>query len=278
MLAASKNENPDVIAMLANSGADLKAQDINGSSPLAAAENPNPTVMTSILPPISDTKGNKEAFVPTVTLEKAPNLYRSIEDARKPPTDDELCVVTSAQKLLGKPPDAKVTVNGRRFSLDCIGTVSAVFFDMGIDVTKDFNKYSGNGVDRLYKTLKDLKVLHRDKYPRIGDVIIWDNTWDAHHDGYRTYNPRTHTGLVVSVDDDGTIQYMHENLYKGVTVEVMNLLHPSVAWDANGKRLNSGLAIAAKKGGRKPRHWLSGDVFDTFGDVLNVKDYFSSTD
>jgi hypothetical protein len=79
--------------------------------------------------------------------------------------------------------------------------------------------------------------------------------------------------VVLAVDDDGTIHYVHENLFKGVMIEVMNLLQPAVARDANGKRLNSGLAITAKARGPKPKHWLSGDVFNTFGDVLRIKDY-----
>ena len=192
--------------------------------------------------------------------------------ARKPPTDDELLVIDSAKTLIGEPPNARVLVKGKQFTLDCIGTVSAIFYRMDIDVTKDFDKYSGNGVNRLYLTLKDLGVLHRDKYPRTGDVIVWDDTWDANGDGDRSDDPRTHAGIVLAVDDDGTIHYVHENLYKGVMIETMNLLQPTVATDASGKRLNSGMAIATVSGGPKPQHWLAGDVFDAFGDVLRIKE------
>ena len=76
------------------------------------------------------------------------------------------------------------------------------------------------------------------------------------------------------MDDDGTIYYAHENLYQGVMIEVMNLLHPDVAWDARGKAVNSGMAIPTSPGGPRPVHWLSGDVFDRFGDVLRLKSYF----
>jgi hypothetical protein len=199
-------------------------------------------------------------------------LYRSKEGARKPPTDDELLVIDSAKTLLGEPPNAKVLIKGKQFTLDCIGTVSAIFYRMDIDVTKDFDKYSGNGVSRLYMTLKDKGVLHRDMYPRTGDVIVWDNTWDANGDGDRTDDPTTHAGVVLAVDDDGTIHYVHENMFKGVIIEMMNLLQPTVASDDSGKRLNSGMAIATVAGGPKPEHWLSGDVFSAFGDVLRIKD------
>ncbi len=198
--------------------------------------------------------------------------YRSLEAARKPPTGYELSVVDSARTLIGEPPNAEVTVKGRRFTLDCIGTVRAIFYRMDIDVAKDFDEYSGNGVNRLYMTLKAFGALHRDKYPRVGDVVIWDNTWDANGDGYRTKDPRTHAGVVLAVDGDATIHYVHEDAFKGVIVDAMNLLEPTVARDENGKRLNSGLAVAAKPGGSKPEHWLSGDLFDVFGDVLRIKD------
>jgi hypothetical protein len=67
---------------------------------------------------------------------------------------------------------------------------------------------------------------------------------------------------------------VHENLYKGIMIETMNLLRPTVARDDQGKLINSGMAIASKPGGPAPAHSLSGDVFDCFGDVLGSKDYF----
>ena len=199
-------------------------------------------------------------------------LYRTIDAARSAPTDDELKVVASAKTLIGMAPDAKVVVNGKTFTLDCIGTVSAIFYRMSIDITKNFGKYSGNGVNCLYMTLKDNGVLHKDNYPRTGDVIVWDNTWDANDDSDRTNDPRTHAGVVLAVDDDGTIYYVHENMYKGVMIEFMNLLQPKLASDASGKRINSSLAIATASGGPKPERYLAGDVFDAFGDILRIKD------
>lgn len=201
-------------------------------------------------------------------------IYRTPELQQKPPTENELAVVASAKTLLGKPPNAKVTVNGRAFTLDCIGTVSAAFYGVSIDVTKDFDYYPGDGVNRLYMTLKERNAIHTDKYPRPGDVVIWDNTWDVTGDGDRIHDPRTHAGIVMAVDGDGTIYYLHENLNKGIVIETMNLLRPADAWDEQGKRINNGMAIASKPGGPRPEHSLSGDVFDCFGDVLGQRSYF----
>jgi hypothetical protein len=212
---------------------------------------------------------------PSSVSAKSMGLYRTPEEARQPPSDLELQVLDSAKTLLGKPPNARVVVNGREFVLDCIGTVSAIYYRLDIDVTKDFAKYSGNGVNRFYMSLKDQGVLHADRYPRPGDAIVWDNTWDANGDADRTNDPRTHAGIVLAVDDDGTIFYVHANLYRGVVIEVMNLLHPDLRTDDAGKLINSSMAIATVSGGPRPARWLAGDVFNTFGDVLRVKDYFA---
>jgi cell wall-associated NlpC family hydrolase len=211
---------------------------------------------------------------PSSISAEALGIYRTPEAMRKPPTDEELQVIDSAKTLLGQPPSSQVLVNGRKFTLDCIGTVSAIFYRLHIDVTKDFAKYTGTGVDRLFMSLREKGVLHTDKYPRPGDVVIWDNTWDANGDRDRTDDLRTHAGIVLAVDDDGTIHYIHENLHTGVVIEVMNLLHSDVYTDSSGKMLNSPLAIATTTGGPRPEHWVAGDLFDRFGDVLRVKNLY----
>ena len=201
-------------------------------------------------------------------------IYRTPEQQQMPPTPDELAVIASAKTLLGKPPNANVTVKGRAFTLDCIGTVSAAFYGVSLDVTKDFDCYPGDGVNRLYMTLQERNAIHTDRYPRPGDVVIWDNTWDARGDGDRIHDPRTHAGIVMAVDPDGTVYYLHENLHRGIVIETMNLLRPTDAFDDQGKRINSGMAISSKPDGPRPEHSLAGDVFDCFGDVLGQKSYF----
>ncbi len=212
---------------------------------------------------------------PSAVSAEARGLYRTTEACKAPPTRDELDVIDSAKTLLGQPPNAKVLVNGKRFVLDCIGTVSAIYYKLWLDLTKDFALYPGNGVNRLYRTLEAQRVLHGDRYPRPGDIVFWDNTWDANDNGDRTDDLKTHAGIVLAVDDDGTIHYVHENLYKGVVIEAMNLLRPDDARDESGKLLNSGMAIATASGGPRPTHWLSGDVFSRFGDALRVKGHFA---
>jgi hypothetical protein len=205
--------------------------------------------------------------------------YRSAEQAAQPLSKDEKAVLASARTLLGMGPESKVKVNGRTFVLDCIGTVSAIFYGMNVDVQKDFRRYNGDGVSRLYQSLKSLDTLHRDLYPRPGDIIFWDNTWDANGDGNLNDDPRTHAGIVMSVDEDGTIHYVHEHIIKGVTIEAMNLLHPRDYYDPQGRIINNAIAMNSGISRRKnPPHWTSGDLWDSFGDILRVRGHFAVAD
>jgi len=201
--------------------------------------------------------------------------YRSPEQLSAPPTTDELAVVASANTLVGMAPEASVVVNGRSFVLDCIGTVSAIFWGMNIDVRKDFARYYGDGVGRLYQSLQARGALHHDLLPRPGDIIFWSNTWDANADGRLDDDPLTHAGVVMAVDPDGTIHYVHEHVIKGVTVEVMNLQRPGDYYGPQGRIINSAMALNSGISRRdNPPHWTSGDLWESFGDVLRVKKYF----
>ena len=48
--------------------------------------------------------------------------------------------------VLGKD---SLDVRGKKFALDCTGVVLAIYHYAGLDLTRDFAKYSGNGVIRL---------------------------------------------------------------------------------------------------------------------------------
>jgi hypothetical protein len=190
-------------------------------------------------------------------------------------SDDEKNLRAAAENILGKAPESAVVVNGKTFTLDCIGAVQAVFFGVRLDVAKDFPRYSGNGVKRLYQTLKDRNLLHQNTYPRTGDVIFWDNTYDANGDGNLTNDPLTHAGVVLEVEEDGTIHYLHSHYRRGVIIEVMNLLRPADYYDTAGKKINSALAMGSGiTRPKNPDRWLSGDLWKSFGTILDTKDYF----
>jgi hypothetical protein len=204
----------------------------------------------------------------------APRPYRDPALAFAAPSEDEISVFASAQKFIGQPPSAAVSVRGRPFVLDCIGTVCAIYYDSGMDLTKDFASYTGNGVGRLYKSMMARGIVHEDRLPRPGDLIFWDNTWDANGNGDRTDDPLTHAGIVLSVDGDGGIRYVHEHLQKGVIVEAMNLRRPRDRLDESGTLINSALALASAPGETKAERRLAGELWRAFGDALSAKKYY----
>jgi len=138
------------------------------------------------------------------------------------PTKLQSVVVSGGLSLVGK---SELVVNGTRYPMDCTGVVRAAYAFGGVDLAHNFSKYGGNGVRRLYLTLRDEGLLYAVRYPALGDLVFWDNTYDANGNG-KADDDLTHVGLVVGVEPDGTIAYLHHNYRKGPIVEKMNLLCP----------------------------------------------------
>lgn len=177
-------------------------------------------------------------------------------------------VVDSAKTLLGQKPNAKVSVKGRQFVLDCIGTVSAAWWGAGFDIQRDFPKYEGNGVNRLYQSLRDWGALHELRKPKPGDIIFWANTYDRNEDGKLGNDGLTHAGLVIEIETDGTVSYLHESYSRGVVIAYFNLLHPESPKSPEGKIWNSPMFLGSNYDRKaNPPHWLSGDLWAGFADA-----------
>jgi hypothetical protein len=174
-------------------------------------------------------------------------------------------VLATGRSLVGNKPDAKVTVNGREFTLDCIGTVSAAWWGAGVDVQRDFRQYKGDGVNRLYESLRSWGALSWMHTPSPGDIIIWDNTWDVAGDPNYP-DGHTHAGIVLSVDADGRVEYLHESVTRGVTTAYLNLYEPDVGL-RDGKVVNSPMYIGSNFNKKdNPPRWTSGQLWSAFGD------------
>ncbi len=205
-------------------------------------------------------------------------LDAATNNAPVPPQEDDKILdlqkrlEEAAQTFIGKKVNSKVMVNDKDFSLDCIGTVAALYYSIGYDIQKDSWNYSGNGVSRLYESLSDKGLLTQDKTPEVGDIIFWDHTWDRNGDGVIGNDPLTHSGIVVKTEEDGTIHYLHANYYYGIVIEFMNLLHPDVYRDENGKTLNSPL-FDGSNSRKHPPKWLAGDLWRDHGRILKPGEY-----
>jgi len=159
-----------------------------------------------------------------------------------------------------------LVVRGRTFPYDCTGTVLAIYWYAGIDLARDFQMYSGNGVMRLYRSLEKQNLLYSSTHPATGDVIFWDNTYDRNGDG--AWNDTlTHMGMVLRSSPDGTIQYVHLNYSRGIVIENMNLLEP----DLHKKLIRGSLRILnspvrlKERGQPHPPQWLAGQLYRVLG-------------
>jgi len=184
-------------------------------------------------------------------------------------TDLQRRLVKAAESLRGK---SKLTFDGGTFSYDCTGTVLAAYYLAGHDLRKDFARYPGNGVHRLYRMAEDKALLSNSASPLPGDVLFWDNTYDRNKDG-KWNDELTHTGIVVRIGEDGTVYYLHHHVTRGIVVEAMNLDLPDVHEAArNGKNalLNSPIRIR-EAGKPRPEHWLSGQLYNAYGRLWKLR-------
>ncbi len=165
--------------------------------------------------------------------------------------------------VLGK---ESLHIRGREFPVDCTGVVLAIYYYAGIDLARDFAKYSGNGVTRLYKSLEQEKLLYNTSLPETGDIIFWDNTYDRNEDG-RLNDPLTHAGMVVTAKKDCTIEYIHHNYRKGIIIEYMNLLNPDVFQQLDkGEMMIINSPMRMKTPGKsRAEKWLSSQLYKIFG-------------
>lgn len=174
-------------------------------------------------------------------------------------------VIRSAMSLLGRD---ELKVNGRTFNLDCTGVILAAYWGAGYDLMPYFNREEGNGVRRLHDTAKNRGKLFTRTLPEPGDIIFWDDTYDMNEDG-RWGDLYTHNGIVVAVEPNGQVTYIHHNYSLGIVMARMNLSQVEVYRDSAGKELNSPMRM------RKDRHirpdqWLSSHLFRTYGDLVTL--------
>ena len=178
-------------------------------------------------------------------------------------------LIEGAYQLSG---NQTLIVHGKKFPFDCTGAVQAIYYYAGIDLTRNLEKYQGNGVSRLYYLLRDKGLLYRTPYPQPGDIIFWDNTYDRNSDG-RWNDNLTHVGMVVETGMDGTIRYIHHNYTKGIVIENMNLLTPHIYQKKTGNKITTVNSPLRMKQSGVPHAdlWLAGQLFNMFGQAYRIR-------
>jgi len=148
-------------------------------------------------------------------------------------------IVSGGLSLVGK---EILRVKGVTYPADCTGLVRAAYAFADIDLAYRFGSYEGNGVRRIYLTLHDQGLVYATAFPVPGDILFWDNTWDAN--GNKLVDDElTHLGLVVAAEPDGSISYLHYHYRLGPTVEAMNLLHADIDTAKDGRQINAVLRM-----------------------------------
>ena len=173
-------------------------------------------------------------------------------------------ILEGAEKFKGA---TSLVVNGRRFSMDCSGVVAAIYYYAGIDLQKHFPQYTGSGTERIYKTLKDRRLIKKTWLPKTGDIVFWDNTFDRNNNN-RIDDPLTHVGIVVAVDSRGNITYVHHHYRRGIVFEYMNIRQKNEESQMiNGERVIINSPMRMRSSSRSNHNWLAGQLVNSFGEA-----------
>ena len=156
------------------------------------------------------------------------------------------------------------------YKLDCFGFVTAVYRAANISIfgELDSSVEGANGVRLIYDTLKKLNKIYKKKRPQVADIVFFDNTWDRIKNG-KINDDLTHVGIVLDVDKNGTITFIHSSVSGGVRRDYMNLYHPHKE-TLNGDTINSHLRVE-KDADPPDTKYLTGELFNSFGTVFDVQ-------
>ncbi len=198
------------------------------------------------------------------------NRNNSISHKVRSPQED--FIVKWAKKL--KKGNKKVLyVKNQKIRVDCSNYVKAVYLGaLNIDL---FKQAVNEGI---YQKLKDknlgfgvtmLYVLFRHKYsvtkkPVVGDIIFFDNTYDRNKNK-KVDDILTHVGIVINVNEEQTVTFIHAGTSKGIKVSYLNMRKPSV-YKKNGKIYNSFLRYRYKWDKKDKR--LAAQLVRGFGRLL----------
>lgn len=160
-------------------------------------------------------------------------------------------IVLIANQSLGI---SSFSFNSRSFLFDCSGFIFYVYYKAGVDLGLYLvDQTPFGGVHQLYLIANNYFSVSQMSF-NIGDIIIFDNTYDRNKNG-KNDDLFTHVALIVEIKDDGTITYIHKS-NSGVVKGYMNLLKNDLHM-INGEVINSYLNDSGNNG-------LSSKLFNTF--------------
>ena len=162
-------------------------------------------------------------------------------------------LVSKARKLVGL---STLRVTVPHLPDDCTGLARAVYEDAGIELMGSGVR-GDNGVTAMYRLAFERSALHTSA-PEPGDLVFFRETYDRNRDG-KLNDGLTHVGVVESVEEDGTVQFVHR-IHGGVKRSKLNV---SVPLD---KTRNDYLRPAKKKAAAA----LTGELFVSFASASRL--------
>lgn len=179
---------------------------------------------------------------------------------QKAGNETQNAIADTAARLVG----ARTVRSGNRFiSYDCAGITRALFLAQGIDLYGGTPSEQITGVRRIHAYISQHGRIHRGPDVSRGDLVFFDNTWDANDDGIDN-DFLTHVGVIETVESDGTIVFISRTA-SAIERYRMNLRWPSSA-TADGRMVNN--FLRRKRPGDPPeRAYLTGQLFASFGSL-----------
>lgn len=172
----------------------------------------------------------------------------------------QIAIADTASRLVG----ARVVRSGNRLiTNDCAGVTRAVFLAHGIDLYEDSSEQM-TGVRRIYAHVRKHGRIHRGPEVSRGDLVFFDNTWDANNDGLEN-DPLTHVGVIEALEADGTIVFISRTS-SAIERYRMNLRWPNSSVTTDGRVFNDFLR-RKRAGDPSRRMYLTGQLFAFFGSL-----------
>jgi hypothetical protein len=143
-------------------------------------------------------------------------------------------IAAAAASSLG---DRPIVVGGVRYRLDCSGVVAGIYAKAGFAL----------GAERPFSTRELFELVRqrgsfRRSHPLQGDLVFFDDTYDANDNGRRD-DSLSHVGVVERVEEDGGVVFIHR-VGEGIVRSRLHLGRPHDRVDERGRTLNHALRKA----------------------------------
>jgi hypothetical protein len=152
--------------------------------------------------------------------------------------------------------DQPLVVGGVRYRMDCSGVAAGIYAKAGLRLGDG----GGPSTRELYELVRRHGSLRRSR-PLPGDLVFFDDTWDANGNGLRD-DPLSHVGVVERVLADGTVLFVHR-IGNRIVRWRLHPGRPGERVDDKGQTLNHYLRAAD---GPFPAQ-TTGELFVAFGSL-----------